>query len=186
MVTIVNIEFYNTPEGDVMIKEPNKAARLFCESDRDLIAGMLTIIRDRYPDAHQALMNLYSKNTMNKWHYEYKVVHRFVRCNFGEYDQNNLDIDYAGRLRFEEVRCPLRGECPYECIIYKPVLDTKLTEREMDVFRLIAMNMKAENIAMELSISPCTVNRHRENIKAKIEVNSVGEMINYWNVHQLK
>lgn len=186
MKLFANIEFYNTPEGDVMVKEVGQAACTFQESDRELIAEMLSIIRDRYLEAHVALMELYSKNSMNRWAYEYKVVHRFIRCNFGEYDQFNLDIDHAGRFVFEEVRCPLRGECPLEGVVCKPKLNTKLTEREEEVFRLIAANLQTEAIAAELYISPCTVNRHRENIKAKIRAANVGEMISYWNINRMK
>lgn len=109
-----NIEFYNTPDGDIMLKEVGKPARPFREADRDIISELLAIIRDRYPKAHAALMELYSKSTMNRTYYEYRVVHRFIRCNFGEYDQYRLDINYRGQLQFEEVRCPLRGECRYE------------------------------------------------------------------------
>lgn len=129
-----NIEFYNSPDGDIMLKEVGKPARPFKESDRSLISELLAIIRDRYPKAHAALMELYSKSTMNRTYYEYRVVHRFIRCNFGEYDQYRLDINYRGQLQFEEVRCPLRGECRYEGVICKPELDTRLTEREMEVF----------------------------------------------------
>lgn len=92
MKQFVNIEFYNTPEGDVMLKEEGKAARLFEETDYEIVAWLLAIIRDRYPNAHAALMELYSKSNRNKSFYEYKVAHRFARCNFGEYDQNKYDI----------------------------------------------------------------------------------------------
>lgn len=109
-----NLEFYNTPDGDIMLKEVGKPARPFREADRDIISELLAIIRDRYPKAHAALMELYSKSTMNRTYYEYRVVHRFIRCNFGEYDQYRLDINFRGQLQFEEVHCPLRGECRYE------------------------------------------------------------------------
>lgn len=181
-----NIEFYNTPDGDIMLKEVGRPARPFRESDRDIITEMLAAIRDRYPKAHDALMELYSRSTMNRWWYEYRVVHRFIRCNFGEYDQYRLDINHRGQWQFEEVHCPLRGECRHEGVICKPELDTRLTEREMEVFRLIASNLQADAIAEELHISPCTVDRHRENIKAKIGVNSVAEMVTYWYENNLK
>jgi len=84
------------------------------------------------------------------------------------------------------VKCPLRGECEDEDVICRPELDTRFTEREMDVFRLIASNCQTDDIAAELHISPCTVNRHRENIKAKIKVRNVGEMISYWHQNQMK
>lgn len=187
MGLIVNIEFYNTPEGDVMMKEVGRPACLFQEKDRELIAEMLTLIRDRYPEAHRALMELYSASTMNQWFYEFRVVHRFIRCNFGEYDQHSLDIDRNGQFCFEEVRCPLRGECELEGVVCRPKLNTKLTERELDVFRLIATaNMQAEGIARELKISPLTVNRHRKNIKAKIGVRSVAEMVAWWHRNSME
>jgi len=56
----------------------------------------------------------------------------------------------------------------------------------MEVFRLIASNYQTDDIAAELHISPCTVNRHRENIKAKIKVRNVGELIAYWHQNQMK
>lgn len=61
-----NIEFYNTPDGDVMIKAVNEPARRLKENDYEFISEMLTIISDRYPKAHAALMKLYSTRTMNK------------------------------------------------------------------------------------------------------------------------
>lgn len=71
-------------------------------------------------------------------------------------------------------------------VICRPELNTSLTEREMEVFRLIASNYQTDDIAAELHISPCTVNRHRENIKAKIKVRNVGELIAYWHQNQMK
>lgn len=181
MARLSCIEFYNTPEGDIMLKEVGRPARPFTEADRELTAELLALVRDRYPKAHAALMELYSKSTMNRPYFEYRAVHRFVRCNFGGYDQNRIDIDHRGALQFEEVSCPLRGECRHEGVICRPELETRLTEREMEVFRLIAANLRTEDIAEELNISPRTVNRHRENIKAKTGTRSVAEMITYWH-----
>lgn len=186
MAIISNIEFYNTPEGDVMMKEFGKPAIMLKDTERPTIEYMLTIIRDRYPKAHARLMQLYSSSTMNRWHYEFRVVHRFIRCNFGEYDQYSLDINHNGQFVFEEVKCPLRGECEHENVICRPELDTALTEREIEVFRLIASNLQTDKIASELHISPCTVNRHRENIKAKIGACAVAEMVSYWYQNNLK
>lgn len=186
MTVISNIEFYNTPEGDVMMKELGQPAVTLNDTDRPTIEYMLAVIRDRYPKAHTRLMKLYSSSTMNRWHYEFRVVHRFIRCNFGEYDQYNFDINNDGQFNFEEVKCPLRGECEHENVICRPELNTTLTEREMEVFRLIVSNFQVDDIAAELHISPCTVNRHRENMKAKIRARSVGEMISYWHLNQMK
>lgn len=181
-----NMEFYNTPDGEVMIKEKNKPARVFTDSERDLIENILSLLRDRYVDAYNKLLEIYSKSERNKLYYEYRIVHRFIRCNFGEYDQFNYDINDFGNYDFEEVKCPMRGECLYEGVICKPRLTTELTNREMMVFRLIVDNMQTEEIAQELAISIPTVNRHRENIKVKIGVKSVSQMINYWHNNHMK
>jgi len=84
------------------------------------------------------------------------------------------------------VKCPLRGECQLEGVVCKPQLDTSLSDREMEVFRLIVDNMQADEIAAELNLSPCTINRHRENIKAKLKLRSVAELVNYWHENNLK
>lgn len=52
MNPIINIEFYNTPEGDVMMKELGFPAVVLSENNRPTIEYMLSIIRDRYPKAH--------------------------------------------------------------------------------------------------------------------------------------
>lgn len=181
-----NIEFYNTPEGDVMVKEVGQAATILKEQDRDIISYMLCVINDRYPKAYKVLMELYSKSSMNRTYYEFRVVHRFVRCNFGEYDQYTYDIDASGNFIFEEVKCPLRGECHLEGIVCKPEIDTNLTDREMEVYRLIVANIRTEDIAIRLSLSKFTIIRHRENIKARLGLHDIPEMIIYWHVNHLK
>lgn len=186
MKDLANTEFYNTPEGEVMVKPVGQSAYVLTENCRDIICELLAIIRERYPKTHTALMKLYSASSMNRIAYEYKVVHRFIRCNFGDYNQGAIDINHNGTFQFEEVGCPLRGECPLEGVVCKPELDTHLSDREMDVFRLYAKNHQTEQIANELHISPCTVNRHRENIKAKLRVNTVSEMVTYLYANHLK
>lgn len=186
MISFSSIEFYNTPEGDVMIKEAGKPVRVFTQQDRELTAWFLYVLRENFPKAHDQLMELYSRYGRNRLNYEFKVVHRFIRCNFGEYDQNFYDIGTEGGFHFEEVRCPLRGECPYEGCICRPELNTNLTDREQEVFRLIAQGMKTDSIATELALSPLTINRHRENIKLKTGCKSVAELVKWWHEHRLK
>ena len=47
LMLITNIEFYNTPEGDVMMKEFGQPAVVLKDTARPIIQYMLTIIRDR-------------------------------------------------------------------------------------------------------------------------------------------
>ena len=147
-----NIEFYSTPDGEVMIKEHNQPVRKLEEEDRNLVQTLFIIIRDRYPVAFERLSELYSRSERNRNHFEFKIIHRFA----------------------------LRGECQDEGVICKPQLDSKLSFRELEVIALIADGLQAAEIADELSISTATVNRHRENIKAKLKLKTVGQMVNYY------
>lgn len=180
---VANLEFYNSPDGEVMIKAKGEAVRVLQEKDQEIVQELLISIRDRYPEAFKSLSELYSKSERNRLHFEYRIVHRFIRCNFGEYDQYNYDIDKDGSFQFEEVKCPLRGECHFEGIICKPKLNSKLTDREIEVLKLISDGMNAHQIALELSISYTTVNRHRENIKAKLQIKNIAELGKYYCKH---
>lgn len=178
---MVNTEFYNTPDGTVMIKQLGNAVREVTIHNREFIQEMLSIIRERYPKAFARLSELYTKNERNRLLFEFNIVHRFIRCNFGEYDQQRYDIDFRGQFCFEEVHCPLRGECVHEGVICKPELDTRLTDREQEIIRMIADGYQAQDIADELYISVATVNRHRENIKAKLQLRNIGDMVSYYH-----
>jgi two-component system response regulator NreC len=54
-----------------------------------------------------------------------------------------------------------------------------LTEREREVLALIAQGLSNQEIADQLVISAKTVNRHRENIMAKLKLHSRVELVRY-------
>ena len=114
------IEFYNCPDGSIIVKPCDKPMYSYEQSNRALTESMLIIIRDLYPTAFEALAETYPRSERNREFYEYKIVHRFIRCNFGEYDALTYDISKSGDFNFEDVRCPMRGECMFEGIICKP------------------------------------------------------------------
>ena len=60
-----------------------------------------------------------------------------------------------------------------------------LTKREREVLTLIAQGNTSQQIADLLFISIHTVNFHRKNIRSKLEVSSIGDMIRYAYLHQL-
>lgn len=175
-----NTEFYKTPDGAVMYKQQDQPVKELNIDDVAVVQELLDLIRNRYPKAFEALCKIYTKSELNRSLYEYRIVSRFVRCNFGEYDMNSTDIDADGFFRFEEVNCPLRGECKYEGCICKPEIDTHLTSREHEVLQHIAAGHDSNTIAEELNISPATVNRHRENIKAKLNVRTIAQLVAYY------
>jgi DNA-binding NarL/FixJ family response regulator len=58
-----------------------------------------------------------------------------------------------------------------------------LSDREMDIFRLIGLGMKKGDIARELNVSPHTVETHRGNIKQKLGVASGAELYRLAFIH---
>jgi len=174
------IEFYKTPDGSVLYKIENQHVKELSLSDRPIISLMIDLIRNRYSECFDALSKLYTISEPNRLFFEFNIVSRFIRCNFGEYDAQRSDIDADSFFHFEEVGCPLRGECKYEGIICKPKLDTVLTAREKDIIALIAKGLHTNEIAQAINISPTTVNRHRENIKAKLNMRTVAQIASYY------
>ncbi len=54
-----------------------------------------------------------------------------------------------------------------------------LTDREFEVFQLIGKGVNTKEIAEQLHLSPKTVEVHRANIKTKLKINNMSELIRY-------
>lgn len=61
----------------------------------------------------------------------------------------------------------------------------KLTERELEVTRLLAEGRSNKEVATTLSISVRTVETHRATIMRKLEINSIVELVHYAIRHKL-
>ena len=57
--------------------------------------------------------------------------------------------------------------------------DSSLTDREREVLVLIAEGLTSREIGVRLVVSPRTVDRHRENIMAKLNLHSRVELVRY-------
>lgn len=180
---MTGIEFYITPQGEIMIQEDGKAVRPLCQGDQ-FIDKFLDSLREFYPKAFDALAENYKSSSVNKPYYRFLMVRRFIKCNFGDYD-NVLDIDHLGRMNFEFVSCPLRGECKYDHIICSPEFNTKLSEREMEVMRMLYEGQPDESVSEQLFISLNTVNNHRKNSFKKLGLHSMADFIRYAKDHNL-
>lgn len=174
-IELQNIEFYGTPTGKVMISCEN-GLKIYEMEDRDFTEAMVEKIQNFYPMAFKALTELYLSSKPNRSYYEYLIVHRFIRCNYNEYD-NKKDIDSEGTFNFEFVQCPLRGECKLCGVVCNPSFNTKLSERETEVMRLYFRSYSAEKIADMLFISIQTVIKHKRNSLQKLNLHSLSEFI---------
>lgn len=125
------------------------------ETDREAVEFMIDKISTFFPDAFKRLSQLAEKSKPNRWAYEFKIVDRFIRCNFGEADFQRSDIE-NGMFNFEEVKCPLRHICEHEGVICKPRLKAELTQEEQRVVSLYVRGYQYEEMANELGKSEST------------------------------
>ena len=155
-----------------------EAERQLKETDTDFIQAFLAILREFYPEAYDALMDIYSKNSNNKRYRDFIAVRRFIKCNFGLYD-NMIDVDENWNFNFEFVGCPLRGECKHDKVICAPNFNSKLSDRQIEDMRMLYDGKNDSEIAEKLFISLNTVNNHRKNSFRKVGVHSMAEFMRY-------
>jgi DNA-binding NarL/FixJ family response regulator len=55
----------------------------------------------------------------------------------------------------------------------------RLTDRELEIFRLIGSGSSVREIAQKLVLSAKTVEAHREHIKEKLHLNSSAQLLRY-------
>lgn len=63
--------------------------------------------------------------------------------------------------------------------------DTTLTQREMEILRLVARGYTNNQIAQKLCLSPRTIEGHRANLMGKLDLHSRVELVEYAEQHGL-
>lgn len=142
------VEFFNL-DGQVFYRKNNGEAKLLTQSDREAVCFMLENMRRYFPEAVYRLEEWAAESRANRMFYEFRIVDRFIRCNFGEADNLTPDVD-RGVFHFEEVKCPLRKICRDEGVICKPKLNSELSAEERKVVKLYAKGYLPGEIAEEL------------------------------------
>ena len=179
-----DIEFYIF-EDELWVLLPDDSNVLVSENDTELIRDMLSIIRERYPDAYKALSEHYKNSAHNIPYYQYLIVRRFAKCNFGNLDSTKKDIDSKGVFNFEKVQCPLRGECRFENVVCNPRFNNRISDSEMRVMKLVYDGLSNDDIAESLYLSPHTVKNHIKSVYAKLNIHEKSEFIRYANSNNL-
>lgn len=149
-----------------------------------VIPYLIDMIRDMYPKAYKALCSCYAKSAQNRSYFRFLIARRFCKCNFGNLDNTRKDVG-GDVFHFERVPCPLLGECPYEGVICMPELETRLSDSEKRVMRLVCDGRSNTEIAEELYISPNTVKRHISTSYSKTNTRCRAEFVKYAKENQL-
>lgn len=145
----------------------------------ELVKPILEAIREFYPEAYADLMKWYQKSSARVPYFQFLMVNRFCKCNFGNLDNTKKDINRKGLFNFEHVQCPLRGECTHENIVCNPKFNSRISDAEMRVMKLVNDGMSNEEIASELYLSPHTVKNHIKSVYLKLGIHEKSEFIQY-------
>lgn len=178
---LTNIEFF-TYQAEVWYRQAGEMVRL-TESDTAVIDEMLENISTFYPKAYDALCKIYNGCALNKRYYRFRIVTRFIRCNFAQID--DIPDLSSTSFAFEFVHCPLHGECPLDGIVCRPEFDHKLSVSELPVMRLWFEGLDKEAIAKKLILSPHTVNNHIRNAYLRTNTHDRAEFVKYAIQHNL-
>ena len=167
------IEFFNSADGKVYFFCEKGEHKLLRIEEKKIIEYLYRMIEVVYPEAMKALKQEYSSSSRNYYFFHYKIVDRFIRCNFGENDLLRYDIEH-GTMNMEQVRCPLRHICKNENVICNPSMST---DKETQVAKLYAHGLSLQEIADVLHKSSCTVNAQLYSLKKRLNLNSSRDII---------
>lgn len=79
----------------------------------------------------------------------------------------------------------MRGECKYEGVICDPQFDSRISDAEMRVMRLVYEGLSNEDIADKLYLSPHTVKNHIKSVYLKLGIHEKSEFIQYVHKNNL-
>lgn len=173
------VEFMSQDDGRVLMITKKNVGEL--KEGDSLVDELYESIAKNYPWAFEALSVTYFASELNKRHYRYLIVKRFLRCNFGEYDTKDWDITAAGTWKLEKVPCPLRGECKLEGVVCGAKYNFGLSKRETEIISLSAEGATAKEIAQTLCLSEFTVSTHLKKIFAKLDAKNIKQVITWYN-----
>lgn len=138
-----------------------------------LIMQLISVIRQDFTDAYEALCTQYAGTL----HEKFLIARRFIRCNLSISDSVT---DFDGVIfSFEDVVCPMRGECKWDGIICRPGYNTTLSPAELDVAKLAAKGCTNIQIADQCGKSLPTVEKQLKVAYKKLGINSRTELVLY-------
>lgn len=182
MTKLSNIEFFRF-EKEVWFRD-DQGNNLRLSQDRsEVLSAVCETIESVYPRAHEALLKEYRVFNYDLRKQRFKIVDRFIRCNFGSIDHKK-DIDARGHFNFEHVECPLRGICAVEGVVCAPQINTDLGKCEYEVLELWFRHYSQAEIAEKLIKSEETVHNQIFRGYRKLNVSNKAEFVDL--AHRIK
>jgi two-component system, NarL family, nitrate/nitrite response regulator NarL len=136
----------------------------------------VNLIRTRYPDLKVMALTMHSES---------HFVSRMIAAGANGYLLKNVDRE----VFIESIHRILSGsDFLSEGISenkHEKTNDDQLSNREKQILKLIALGKSNKEIASELFISDRTADTHRTNIKRKLKLNTLAQLIQYVKEHRL-
>lgn len=176
------VEFFII-DGQTCIRR-NGVSKPLKPSDREAIEFMLGQMRQCFPAAMERLEEWAVESRPNRRFFEYRMVDRFIRCNFGEADFLYSDVE-DGMFHFEEVKCPLRGICKDENVICKPRFKMPVSKEESRAAVLYSRGLTANEIAKVLGKGVKTVKNQLGNAAKRLGLNGTRDLIKIFSVYNI-
>ena len=162
----------------------NGVSKPLTPSDRDEVGWMLVQMRHLFPEAAERLADWAADSEPNRLFFEYRMVDRFIRCNFGEADFLYSDVE-DGMFHFEEVKCPLRGICKDENVICKPKFKIPVSKEESRAAVLYSKGLTANEIAKVLGKGVKTVKNQLSSAAKRLGLNRTRDLIKIFSVYNI-
>lgn len=162
----------------------NDVSKPLTPSDRDAVEFMLARMQESFPKALERLQEWAEESKPNKRFFEFRIVDRFIRCNFGEADFLYSDIE-DGMFHFEEVKCPLRGICKDEKVICKPTYNVPVTKEESRAAVLYSRGLTANEIAKVLGKGVKTVKNQLGNAAKRLGLKRTRDLIKIFSLYNI-
>lgn len=172
---MINYEFQRShDQQDILIIDKfTREIQIFSPAHESLIMSALSVIRSDYPAAYEALCTQYAGATNEK----FLMVRRFIRCNMSNSDSIT---DFDGlQFNFEDVFCPMRGECKWDGVICHPDFNTNLSPAELEVAKLVAKGLTNIQIADRCYKSIPTVEKQLKVAYKKLGICSRADLVLY-------
>ncbi len=162
----------------------NGVSKALTPSDRDAIEFMLEQMRQYFPAATERLQEWAEESKPNRRFFEYRIVDRFIRCNFGEADFLYSDVEDV-MFHFEEVKCPLRGICKDENVVCKPKFKMPVSKEESRAAALYSKGLTANEIAKVLGKGVKTVKNQLSSAAKRLGLNRTRDLIKIFSMYNI-
>lgn len=171
----MKIEFFNGDDGKVWFRS-DEGCFAFSPNNIEIIQYIVENIERVFPATFARLSELFSLSKRNRQFFHYRIAERFIRCNMGDDNCRQMDID-DGRFNLERVSCPLRGLCKDEGVVCCPRACSSMSGEEQKVAMLYMEGYTIKETATILGKSFSTVNNQLWNITKKLGLHSRREVI---------